>query len=302
MVTRGLGSALARGTLPCCKQKGDITLRRFTNLLVAGTLVASGLGAVIAAGAQPASASTVVETCKKASGTATLNPGIPIAKKKDTGGSVAGDGVTVTSPAAIFTPGADNPASKLKAVIGSTPAWNAGTAFTVNSTTQATLSSPVTPGPVTLKLTRNWTSTVTSSASTVKKCSGTIGTGLATDTAVTTLVPVTTQVPGNCTSLAAPTNGVTQFQGNYHTDYKNNGTTVGSVDGVLTAKSNGQVAQEALTSTITAASGAASSFMGGTTTLTITFTPTTGDCVSTNVTAVSIASVIGTAGKAITSV
>ena len=277
-------------------------MRRFTHLFIAGTLVASGLGAVFVSSTQPAYAATV-ETCKKASGSATLNPGIPVAKKKDTGATVTG--TAVFSPAGIFTPGADNPASKLKGVAGTgqTGAFNAGTSWTVVDANHATLSvAATTNGPTTLKLTRNWTSTVTSSATTVNKCSGTIGTGLATDTAVTTLTPVTTLVPGNCTSLAAPSNGVTQFSGSYTTTYNVGGSPVGTVSGTLTAKSNGQIAQEALTSTITSATGAAASFMGGTTTLTISFAPTAGDCSTTNVTAVSIASVIGTPGKAITSV
>jgi hypothetical protein len=286
-------------------------LRRLTNLLIAGTLVASGLGGVIAASAQPAYAA-VVETCKKASGSATLSPGIPTATKKDTGGMVTGTAVTASVP--IFTPGADNPASKLKGVpgTGQTGAFNAGTSWTVVDSTHATLSSPATTnGPTTLKLTRNWTSTITQNPptdtpTTVKKCSGAIGTGLSTDTAVTTLNgTVTTLVPGNCTSLAAPSNGVTQFSGSYTTTFNVGGSPVGTVSGTLTAKSNGAVAQEALTSTITSATGAASpGFVGRTTTLTITFAPTAtgGNCSTANITQVSIASAIvnGVASKAIT--
>ena len=245
-----------------------------------------------------------METCKKASGSATLSPGIPVAKKKDTNATVTG--TAVFSPGGIFTVGADAPNSKIKSsdAAGQTGVLPSGdTIASVTDANHATLAAAATTnGSLTIKLNRLWTSTITSSASTVKKCSGTIGTGLATDTAVTTISPVTTLVPGNCTTLASPTNGVTQFVGTYTTTYNVGGSPVGTVSGTLTAKSNGQLAQEALTETITSASGAASSFNGGTTTLTISFSPTAGDCVTTNITAVSIASVTGTPGKAITSV
>jgi hypothetical protein len=104
--------------------------------------------------------------------------------------------------------------------------------------------------------------------------------------------------------LAAPSTGVTQFTGSYTTTFNVGGSPVGTISGTLTATSNGQIAQEALSSSISSATGQAltAGFVGRTTTLTITFSPAVGDCITTNITGVTVASAIvgGVASKAIT--